>query len=203
MEEQQIRKKFDRQAMLYKKEHDIGILSKWRKKIIPYAHGNALELAVGAGGNFQFYEKDVHVTAIDISPNMLEKAIVAAELAQLDVTFMLGNAETVHFSANQFDTIVSTLSFCGYDDPLNLLKKVYRWLKPGGTLLLFEHGMSDSPMIRLLQNKFDPLAKRIIGCHQNRPIIKMVQKLSVQIEAHQIFGKGIFHVVRATSLKSV
>lgn len=201
MRERNISKKFDRQAILYKKEHDLGILSKWRKTIIPYAHGSVLELAVGAGSNFPYYQGDIHVTAIDISPNMLKKAKLTGELAQLDSALILGNVETVQFAENQFDTIVSTLSFCGYENPQNVLNKVYYWLKPGGTLLLFEHGMSSLQIIKCMQSKFDSLAKAMIGCHQNREIMKMIQRFPLQMETHYSFLQGIFHVVRATSLK--
>ena len=67
--------------------------------------------------------------------------------------------------------------------------------------LLFEHGISESQIIASIQNKVDPLAKRIIGCHQNRPMIKMIYELPIKIETHESFAKGIFHIVQATSLK--
>src|SRR5699024_9986591 len=149
----------------------------WRRKVIPYAYGNVLELALGAGANCAYYESDVQVTAIDISENMLKKAQVAAGAAQLDVRFILGNAETILFKENQFDTIVSTLSFCGYENPMRMFERVMHWLKPGGTLLLFEHGKSESETVTLLQKKANPFAKRIIGCYQDRPIMQMIQKL--------------------------
>lgn len=201
MKEQKIKKIFDRQAMLYQKESDLGILSKWRKQLIPFAHGDVLELAVGTGNNFPFYQPEVHITAIDISQKMLEKADIAAKTVEPDITLMLGNAETVLFPENTFDTVVSTLSFCGYEDPLTMFKRVYDWLRPGGTLLLFEHGISDSRKIACVQNRFDTVAKRVIGCHQNRRIMQMIQQLPFQIETHYHFVKGIFHVVRATSIK--
>lgn len=201
MDNRRLEKKFDRQAILFDQERKLGLLNKWRKKLIPFAHGDVLELAVGAGGNLPFYQKDIHVTAIDISPNMLEKAEVAAKQAQLDVAFILGNAETVQFKGNQFDTIVSTLSFCGYDDPVRMLGRAFHWLKPGGTLLLLEHGLSDSPTIASIQEKLDPLAKRIIGCHQNRRMMAMIRELPIQVNVHDSFAKGIFHVVQGTSLK--
>lgn len=201
MNNQSLGKKFDRQALLYEQERKLGLLNKWREKIIPFAHGEVLELAVGAGGNLPFYQKVVNITALDISFSMIERAHIVAKQRGLDVTFILGNAETISFQENQFDTIVSTLSFCGYDNPERMLNRACHWLKPGGTLLLFEHGISESQIIASIQNKVDPLAKRIIGCHQNRPMIKMIRELPIKIETHESFAKGIFHIVQATSLK--
>lgn len=203
MENRRLGKKFDRQAVLFEQERKLGLLNKWREKLIPFAHGGVLELAVGAGGNLPFYQKGVDVTALDISFSMLEKAEVVAKQRGLDVSFILGNAETICFKQNQFDTVVSTLSFCGYDDPVRMLKRALYWLKPGGKLLLLEHGISESQKIALIQNKVDPLAKHIIGCHQNRPMMNMIRALPIKVDIHESFAKGIFHVVKGTSLKSL
>ena len=203
MDSQRLRNKFNRQAVLFEQEKKLGVLNKWRKKLIPFAEGNVLELAVGAGGNLPFYRNGVHVTALDISNKMLTKAENVARKGQLDVILILGNAETIQFNENQFDTVVSTLSFCGYDNPERMLRRAIYWLKPGGTLLLLEHGISDSATIASIQNKVDPFAKCIIGCHQNRRIESMIRELPVKIEVHESFLKDIFHLVQATSLKHV
>src|SRR5699024_5329206 len=67
--------------------------------------------------------------------------------------------------------------------------------------LLFEHGISESQIIASIQNKVDPLAKRIIDYHQNRLMIKIIYELKIKIETHESFSKGIIHIVQATSLK--
>src|SRR5699024_12282686 len=72
------------------------------------------------------------------------------------------------WSSDLFDTVVSTLSFCGYDDPLQMLALANQWCKPGGTILLMEHGISRNRLLSLLQNMINPVAKWIVGCHQNR-----------------------------------
>lgn len=197
MEDQKIMRKFNRQARLYEKEREYQLLSTWRKKLIPFAHGNVLELAVGAGGNFPYYSRDVHVTALDISQNMLKKAEEGARFAQMDATFILGNAETIHFPNRQFDTVVSTLSFCGYDNPLRMLERVNDWCKPGGTISLLEHGISSNEWIASLQKVFEPLAKRLIGCHQHTPIIEYINKSPLEIVYHEAHLQGIFHLIRA------
>lgn len=197
MDDGKISKKFDRQANLYERQRERQALSTWRRKLIRHAHGNVLELAVGAGANFSYYKRDVHVTAVDISPKMIEKAKEGASLAQVPATFIVSNMETAQFPDKEFDTIVSTLSFCGYEDPLRMLKQITRWCKPGGTVLLLEHGISSNRLIAPIQKVIDPLAKRMIGCHQNRRIIELLDQSALQVVHHETHVQGMFHIIRA------
>ncbi len=59
----------------------------WRQKLLLDATRNTLEIAVGAGGNFQFYKPDVKVTALDFSPMMIEKAQRAAKEYRISSVF--------------------------------------------------------------------------------------------------------------------
>lgn len=197
MKERKIKRKFDRQAHYYEMEREYQILHNWRSKLIPYAEGNVLELAVGAGGNFAYYQKEVHVTALDISQNMVMKAKEGAKLAQIEASFILANAETIYFPAEIFDTVVSTLSFCGYDDPIRMLERINNWCKRGGTILLLEHGISANNCIAPIQKMFNPLAKRVIGCHQHTPIIEYINESSLEVIHHETHLQGIFHLIRA------
>src|SRR5699024_4845576 len=113
-------KKFDKQAPIYNRQRKNKSLGQWRAKLLKDADGKVLELAVGAGANFPYYSSDVEVTAVDISPNMINFARHAAQTEQIQAEFILNDLETLDFPENSFDTIVSTLSFCGYEDPVQM-----------------------------------------------------------------------------------
>lgn len=197
MKEWKVARKFDRQARLYAKQREQNAMAFYRKKLIPYAHGKVLELAVGAGANFAYYKAGVHVTAVDISPKMLEKAKEGATEAGVQATFQLGNAETMSFPHETFDTVVSTLSFCGYEDPLHMFAQVSRWCKRGGTILLMEHGISSHAFIATLQKWLDPCTKKIIGCHQNRDMMNLIENSPLELVHCENYLKGMLHLVRA------
>ncbi|KAA8495146.1 Methyltransferase OMS1, mitochondrial [Porphyridium purpureum] len=44
------------------------------------------------------------------------------------------------FSPNSFDCVVDTFGLCSFDDPREALEQMCEVLKPGGSLLLLEHG---------------------------------------------------------------
>lgn len=137
-------KKFDKQAKTYDRIREKEIQRKWREKLIKEAKGSVLEVAVGAGGNFPYYNSEEigKITAVDFSPKMLEKARAAAHQYHLPVEMIESDIDQLEFAENQFDTIVSTLSFCGYPQPLKTLENLSKWCKPTGQILLLEHGIS-------------------------------------------------------------
>ncbi|TKD72104.1 class I SAM-dependent methyltransferase [Pseudalkalibacillus hwajinpoensis] len=192
---------FDKHAKLYEKRRNkITIDTKLRKKLLANASGNILEVSAGTGTNFPLYRNVTSLTAVDFSPEMVRYAKGAAQEVSYDCTVIQEDVEELMFQENQFDTIVSTLSMCSYPNPDFVLGQMSRWCKPGGQILLFEHGISSNKVAARLQEKLDPLLSERIGCHLDRDIIKLVNnKLKVtKVESHLM---GTFHLIWATPYK--
>jgi ubiquinone/menaquinone biosynthesis C-methylase UbiE len=129
-------KKFDKQARWYEKRRIQQAQKEWRQKLLYFARGNVLEVAVGAGANFSFYPPGVRITAVDFSPEMLKRARNAADEYGIEVEFK-SDVETLTFPPDSFDTVVSTLSLCGYEDPVGVLNRFSRWSRKDGCILLW------------------------------------------------------------------
>src|SRR6266540_5269737 len=54
-------------------QHILGV-ARLRKNLLAKATGNILEVACGTGSNLPFYPAGSDITAVDLSPNMLEVA---------------------------------------------------------------------------------------------------------------------------------
>ncbi len=81
---------------------------------------------VGRGGR---------VTATDQSPEMLALASVrAAELSLDNIEFREGDAETMDFPADSFDAVLSRWGLMFLPDLPRTLSRLYRVLRPGGSL---------------------------------------------------------------------
>ena len=170
-EKQRVIRTFDRQAAMYDRNRDNPVLGEWRRRLLADARGEILEAAVGAGANFPFYPKgEARVTAVDISGEMLKYARRAARQWNVDCTFIRADLEEIDFPPRSFDRIISTMSLCSYANPVRLLRRMNRWCRPDGQILLMEHGLSSRPLIRLLQHAVDPLSRHITGCHINRDL---------------------------------
>lgn len=163
-------RKYDKQAGMYAQRNMSRTESEWRERLVRDASGNVLEIACGAGANFPYYPEGVKVTAVDFSEAMLNHAAAAARKHGVDATFRRGDVEMLEFPQNTFDTIVSTLSMCGYERPDKVLASLNRWAKPGGRILMLEHGLSKYGLAAAVQRTLDPLFRRVSGCHFDRDI---------------------------------
>jgi len=187
---------FDKQAAQYSSRNEGMMLRKWRQELLRHAKGDVLELAVGAGANFPYYPAEVNVTATDFSPEMLKKAQVAATEHDLAVQFMLADIDKLEFPDHSFDTIVSSLSFCSYEQPLHVMQKLKRWCKPNGNILIIEHGISSYPVVSFMQRMLDPLMFRFIGCHHTRNILDLVRQSGMLITHEECHMLKMVHILQ-------
>lgn len=201
MSKEKLIRKFNKQAKIYEVRRRRQSEKEWREKLIGSAKGRVLEVSVGAGANFQFYPKDVEITAVDFSEEMIKKARIAAADNGVKVDFLVSDVESLSFLDNSFDTIVSTLSFCGYEEPSLVLQAFQRWCKPEGQILFMEHGISSNRLARQLQRMVDPLFKRMVGCHLNRDIIQILKDSNLHIRQMEHHRIGVFHLVWAAPNK--
>ncbi|MFL1673743.1 class I SAM-dependent methyltransferase [Paenibacillus dendritiformis] len=181
MEKQKLIQIFDRQANQYDKKREGSKVKQWRQQLLGDAKGEVLELAVGAGANFPFYPPGVKVTAADFSAAMLEKAQRAALEHRLNVRFICADIEELDFAVHSFDTVVSTLSMCSYDQPRMVLDKIARWCRPDGLILLMEHGISSNRALSAVQRALNPLLYRTYGCHHTRDIQGLVRQAGLDL----------------------
>jgi SAM-dependent methyltransferase len=143
-----------------------------RAQVIPNARGDVLEYGVGGGANLALYDsaKVKSLTGIDPSDPLLARAR-AAPHAAIPIRIEQGVAEHLPFADTSFDTVVTTFTLCSVRDPAQALCEARRVLKPGGTLLFLEHGLSPDAGPARWQRRLEPLWKPVGGgCHLTRPV---------------------------------
>ena len=154
-----------------------------RGKVIPEAKGRVLEIGIGSGLNLPFYdEKKVnHLVGLDPYPN--SKALdQAAESSPLQFEFIRESAEQLSMGNDQFDTVVSTYTFCTIDQLNQSLSEIKRVLKPSGQLIFVEHGKATDEKVLRTQNRINPIWKKIGGgCNLNRNIPKILEQNGFKI----------------------
>jgi ubiquinone/menaquinone biosynthesis C-methylase UbiE len=80
---------------------------------------------------------DGHVTGIDISGGMVEKAKKnAKDLGLTNVDFIRMDAENLEFPDSSFDVVICGMSLFLFPDQVQAIREMYRVLKVGGILLL-------------------------------------------------------------------
>jgi ubiquinone/menaquinone biosynthesis C-methylase UbiE len=132
-----------------------------------------LEVGIGTGANLEFYAGACPVSGVDLSAGMLRRALArACRLRRsLDVETMDG--EALAFPDRSFDTVVCTLTLCTTPDPLRLLRECGRVCRPGGRVLLLDHGLSASRAINGCLARFEPRHCARYACHLTRDVAAM------------------------------
>lgn len=118
-----------------------------------------LDLGCGAGHSaIAAAAKAAHVTALDVTPEMLE---VAASLATsrglTNITFQQGDVSALPFAEASFDVVTSRVSAHHYADPAAALSEAFRVLRPGGRFLLVDTIVPEDPTLDTFYNCFELL----------------------------------------------
>ena len=131
---------FNRQAATYdedmKGQHARSLYPVLLEKLSHIPFQSALDLGRGTGEMLKLIlQEDTHkeLCGIDLSEKML--AVAKSKLPE-QVKLILGDSESLPFSDNAFDVVYCNDSFHHYPAPQNVLREVYRVLKPGGTFLM-------------------------------------------------------------------
>jgi len=152
-------------------------LQKFRREVVAAAGGRTLEVGVGSGLNFPLYGRQVEVVVgIDPSVRLLAIARRRADAAGVRAEFLLGSATAIPLLDSTMDTVVMTWTLCSITDPLAALREMRRVLKPGGSLLFVEHGLSPEPGVERWQHRLTPIWCRVAGgCHLDRKTDNLIR----------------------------
>ncbi|MGZ5293762.1 MAG: class I SAM-dependent methyltransferase [Actinomycetota bacterium] len=115
------------------------------------AAGRTLEVAIGTGLNLPHYPHGVHLTGIDLTPEMLAVARRRSSDLGARVTLTEGDAQALPFRDAAFDTVLCTYAMCSVPDERATVLEMKRVLKPGGRLILVDHIRSSVPPLYWLQ----------------------------------------------------
>ncbi len=122
--------------------HDPKIRRAWislLRRMLPTQTGSLLDAGCGTGSLSVLLADLGHtVTAIDLSPSMIELAQAKAQAHGQSIQFHVMDAGTPDLAPQTFDAIVCRHVLWSFPDPAEVLANWRVLLKPGGLLLLIE-----------------------------------------------------------------
>lgn len=155
-----------------------------RKVWVPRAHGDVLDVGIGSGLNLAFYSQEVlRVYGVDPSCELQQMARRRSAEVSVPVELLAQSAEdALPLMDASIDTVVLTWSLCSIPDPLKALERMKRVLKPDGSLIFVEHGVSPDAGVAAWQNRLTPVWKHIAGgCHLDRKVDDLIAAAGFQI----------------------
>jgi len=160
-------------------------LRPWREKLWQFVYGpRVLEVGVGTGKNIQFWPLNCKITAIDLTPGMLEMARQQARtLNRQQDDLFLADVQHLELPSAIFNTVVATFVFCSVPDPVQGLREIGRVVRPDGQILLLEHVRIGRPIIGTVMDLIAPVIVRLNGANINRRTV--VRRSSGRRDMHR------------------
>jgi ubiquinone/menaquinone biosynthesis C-methylase UbiE len=157
---------------------------KQREKVVPLAEGDVLEIGVGSGLNFPFYDTDKVRKVWGLEPSEGMRLLARKKLAgsELNVELIDLPGEEIPLDTNSVDTVVVTYTLCTIPDAQRALRGMRRVLRPGGHLLFCEHGAAPDDGVRRWQERLNPIWSRFSGgCNMNRDIPGLLESSGFRV----------------------
>jgi phosphatidylethanolamine/phosphatidyl-N-methylethanolamine N-methyltransferase len=121
-----------------------------------------LEVGVGTGINTSLYPSNCHVTGIDLSASMLDKARErVARQGLSNVRLLEMDAANLTFADDAFDIVYAPYLVSVVPDPVQVVREMRRVCKPGGKIIILNHFRSANPILSRIERAISPFTVHI------------------------------------------
>ncbi len=182
--------KWDKMAPRFDSMAAKGAEARWKpfkSALFANMKGKVLFMALGTGLDIPAFPPGQDITAIDISPKMIEQA--QKRIADYDGTIHaeVMDVHDMAYPEGSFDQAFTSCTFCSVPNPVEGLKAIYRVLKPGGELFMFEHTGSRFHPFGRMMDLMTSLTERI-GPSMNRDTVSNVKAAGFEVvEVENVF----------------
>lgn len=194
------RAKWDRLAPRFDTMAGKGAEARWKpykQALFNEMAGKILFLALGTGLDIAAFPPGQDITAIDISPKMLQQAQPRITDYPGRIRAQVMDVHEMDFAPDSFDQVFTSCTFCSVPDPIRGLKALRRVLKPGGRLFMFEHTGSAFYPFRQMMNLMSALTERI-GPAMNRDTVANLEAAGFRIIEIDNIYLDIVKTIRAS-----
>jgi len=141
-----IRNHWDRRVQTFDDQSGHGLVSDdqrraWLDLLARFSGGSQRVLDVGCGTGFlalRFAELGHHVTGIDLSPLMIDRARSKAEREGFKIDYRVGDASAIDCDGESYDIVVARHVVWNLPNPERGVAEWLRVLRPRGRLIVIE-----------------------------------------------------------------
>ena len=141
-----------------------------------------LEVGIGTGLALPHYRKNLRVTGVDFSDDMLAKARTKVQNLGLDHVKSLQqmDARTLDFPDNHFDTVAAMHIVSVVPEPERVMGEMARVCKPGGKIVITNHFAREAGVLAGLEKLLAPFAN-LLGWHSDFEISTVLGQLELTV----------------------
>ncbi len=146
-----------------------------QKQFFSQLKGRVLYVGIGTGQEIVNFPPGLDIVAIDISEEMLKRAQDRISSYPGTIKPILMDAHATSFEDNSFDMVLTVCVLCTVEKPVQVLEELKRVLKPGGTLVSFEHVQSRNPLFAWPLLLMNPFSLKLAGTSLIRDTAKNIR----------------------------
>ena len=161
-----------------------------------------LDVGVGTGLALPLYPDYCHVTGIDLSDEMLNKAYNKVEKHTLkNVKLKQMDAMNLQFEDNTFDQVIATFVISVVPDPIRVISEMKRVCKKNNNLIIINHFQSNNKFMAKIEDLVNPICRKI-GWRTDLDLDHLISESNLLVNSKYTMSKfDLWKVVMAVNNK--
>lgn len=162
-----------------------------------------LVVGAGTGLDLPFLPRNIEITAVDLTPAMLNRLRKRADDLDVKVDARVMNAEALSFADASFDAVILHLILAVVPDPLACAREAARVLRPGGRVAILDKFLPENKPIPLLMRVMAPLGS-CFGTEIDRRLRPILEEAGLQVVHDEPAAlRGLFRIVTVVGRQPV
>lgn len=137
-----------------------------------------LILGAGTGADLPYIPSGVQLTAVDITPAMLERLRQRAAALGKPAEALVMDGQALDLPSGRFDAVILHLILAVIPDPVACIREAERVLKPGGRAVIFDKFVPD--------NEQPTMGRRLVNLLANFLFSDLTRKLGPMVGETQL-----------------
>lgn len=155
-----------------------------------------LIVGAGTGLDLEFLPDHCRITAIDLTPSMVERMIFRNQTLHRNVEAVVMDGQALTFEAETFDKAILHLILAVIPDPVACIREVARVLKPGGTVVVFDKFVRKGGKVSLRRKALN-LFSNFLATDITRDIYAIVENSGLTILSDEEADfRGYFRLIK-------
>ena len=187
---------------LYTPGYDLvaGIVKDSRKRSVDSLEvktgEKVLIVGVGTGLDLEFLPDDCEITAIDLTPAMVERTRKRNQILNRKLKAVVMDGQALEFADQTFDKIILHLILAVIPDPVACINEAARVLKPGGMVVVFDKFVPKGRKVSVIR-QFLNIFTNLIASDITRNFESIVKNSGLKVLSDEAADfKGNFRLIR-------
>ncbi len=157
-----------------------------------------LIVGAGTGADLPFLPRSANITAIDLTPAMVQRCIKRGQQTGHTLHAAVMNAQALALPSAAFYAVILHLVLAVVPDPIACIREAARVLRPAGRIVIFDKFLADNAQATALRQLLNLMATTVFS-DINRQLAPLLSAAHLRLEQDLPAGlNGMYRIACAT-----